>query len=133
VNYHRKHGEAAQRFAERRRREDEAPRLITEIPELRSLRLDVDEHTKDGIVSSEPAHIRRVVVEHAPALFILPCGDGRCKDGGHDITRTVLQALRSHQTRFEGEDACGGSQGSGQCGRVLHYIGTASFDGGEGT
>jgi hypothetical protein len=127
VNNHRKHGEAAQLFAERRRREDEAPRLIAEIPNLRSLRLDVDEHNRDGIVSTEPAHIRRIVVDSAPALFFLPCGDARCKDGGHDITRSVMQALRAGETRFEGEDECGGSQGSGQCGRILRYVGSATF------
>jgi len=127
VNNHRKHGEAAQRFAERRRREDEAPRLIAEFPLLRTLRLDVDEHHREGVVSTEPAHIRRIVVEHAPALFFLPCGDTRCKDGGHDITRPVMDALRAGETRFEGEDECTGSQGSGQCGRILHYVGTATF------
>ncbi len=127
MNNHRKHGEAAQRFAERRRREDEAPRLSAELPQLRTLRLDLDEHTRDGIVSTEPAHIRRIVVEYAPALFFLPCGDARCKDGGHDITRVVMDALRAGHTRFEGDDECSGSQGSGQCGRILHYIGTATF------
>jgi hypothetical protein len=128
MNNHRKHGEAAQRFAERRKREDEAPRLSAELPQLRALRLDVDEHMRDGVVSTEPAHIRRIVVESAPALFFLPCGDARCKDGGHDITHPVMEALRSGETRFEGEDECSGSQGSGQCGRILRYVGIASFE-----
>jgi len=127
VNPHRRQGEAAQRFAERRRREDEAPRLLQEVPRLRSLRLDIDEHTREGVVSSEPAHIRRIVVEHAPALFFLPCGDTRCRDGGHDVTRAVMAALRDGKTQFEGEDACSGTQGSGHCGRILHYIGMATF------
>jgi hypothetical protein len=127
VNNHRRHGEAAQRFAERRRREDEAPRLSAEVPRLRSLRLELDEHTRDGVVSTEPAHIRRVVVENAPALFYMPCGDARCKDGGHDITRNVMDALRAGDTRVEGEDACSGSQGSGQCGRILRYVGIATY------
>ena len=119
--------EASERFAERRKREDEAPRLITIVPQLKSLRLDLDERHKDGVVSTEPAHIRRVVVEHAPALFFMPCGDSRCREGGHDITRPVLDALRAGDTRFEGEDECHGSQGSGYCGRVLHFVGTAEF------
>jgi len=123
----RRHGEAAQRFEERRRREDEAPRLQAELPRLRTLKLEVEERTGDGVVSAEPAHIRRVVVESAPALFVLSCGDARCKDGGHDITQTVMAALRAGMARFEGEDECTGSQGSGYCARVLRYVGVATY------
>ena len=60
-------GEAAERFAERRRREEEAPRLATEIPALESLRLNVEERRAPGGSMSEAAHVRRIVVERAPA------------------------------------------------------------------
>ena len=39
MNTHRKNGEAAARFAERRRQEDEAPRLSTEAPTLDTLKM----------------------------------------------------------------------------------------------
>lgn len=122
----RKHGEAAQRYAERKRREDEAPRLIAEVPTLRSLKLEIEERSGGNAVA-EPTHIRRIVVEHAPALFFLPCGDPRCRDGGHEVTHAVMRSLNSKETRFEGEDVCMGSQGSGQCSRVLHYVAHAEY------
>src|SRR5579859_4730332 len=101
----RKYGEAAQRFAERRQREDSAPRLAAEIPDLLTLELEIEERVAGNRVA-EPSHIRRVVVESAPALFVLRCGDPRCKDGGHEVTDAVLRRLRSRETRFEGSDEC---------------------------
>jgi hypothetical protein len=67
------------------------------------------------------------VVENAPALFILPCGDTSCKDGGHDVTSMVLRSLRAGETRFEGEDVCNGMVGSAPCSRVLRYVATATY------
>jgi hypothetical protein len=124
--YNRRHSEAAQRFAERRKREDEAPRLSAEVPRLQSLRLEIEERNEAGPVA-EPTHVRRVVVANAPAMFLLPCGDARCKDGGHDITHAVVRHLRAGEPRFEGQDACAGSLGSGQCSRVLHFVGIATY------
>lgn len=51
--------EAAQRAAERRRRENEAPRLQELVPELETLRFEIEEH-RAGIVLPESTHIRRV-------------------------------------------------------------------------
>ena len=127
MNNNRRHSEASERFAERRRREDEATRLAVEVPRLATLKLEVQERNEGGVVGVEPAYVRRIVIERAPALFFLACGDSRCKDGGHDITRSVMQALRSGQTRFEGNDECNGSQGSSQCHRILHYVGVATY------
>jgi hypothetical protein len=118
--------EGAQRFAERRRREDEAPRLIAEVPRLQSLTLEIGERSQAGPVG-ESTHVRRVVVQHAPALFFLPCGDPRCKDGGHDVTDVVMKALRAGETRVEGEDSCAGSVGTAPCSRLLHFTGTATY------
>jgi hypothetical protein len=124
--YNRRQSEASLRYAERKRREDDAPRLAAEVPAVKELRLEIEERSGGSLVA-EPVHVRRIVVEHAPALFILPCGDSRCKDGGHDITHAVLRALRAKETRFEGQDLCSGSQGSGQCTRVLHYVALATY------
>jgi hypothetical protein len=117
--------EAAQRFAERRRREDEAPRLRERVPSLASLRLEIEE--KRGSNSAgDPKHVRVVVVESAPALFFIPCGDHACRDGGHDVTSAVLRGLQSGLERFELEDPCAGSVGTAECGRVVHILVTAT-------
>lgn len=118
--------EAAQRAAERRVREDSAPRIHAVLPKLTSLRLEIDERTSaSGVAAS--SHIRRIPVESAPAMFLLSCGDSSCRDGGHDITEPVMRALRGGETRFEGEDSCRGTLGSGYCTRTLHYVGVATF------
>ena len=122
----RRHSEAAQRFAERRKREDEAPRLKTVVPNLESLKLDIEEHRAGGAVG-DAGHIRRVVVEHAPALFVLPCGDTSCKEGGHDVTQAILRSLENGEEKFEGEDSCSGQVGTATCGRVLRYNATATY------
>lgn len=121
----RKHNVAAARFQDRRKREDEAPRLTAEAPDVTSLKLTMEERSAD--VALEPAHIRRVIVERAPALFLIPCGDARCTDGGHDITRAIMRALRNHETTFEDSDACSGSTGTSPCTRVLHVSGVAEY------
>lgn len=118
--------EAAVRAAERRRREDEAQRLSDRVPELASLRLEIDER-RPGLASPDVSHVKRVVVESAPALFDIACCDRSCKDGGHDVTRMVLAELERGAERFEGEDVCHGSIGGATCGRVLHYVGVASY------
>src|SRR5689334_13742570 len=81
--------EGMQRQIERREREDRAPRLRDELPTLTSLRLDIEER-RNG-VEVDPPHVRRIVVASAPALFELTCGDPHCGDGGHDVTRVILQ------------------------------------------
>jgi hypothetical protein len=77
----RRNNEASERHAERRRREDEAPRLTATVPNLTSLKLQVREYKSD-ITVAEAGHIRHVVVANAPLLFVLPCRDPACKDGG---------------------------------------------------
>src|SRR6266849_2479094 len=76
----RRNSVAAQRFAERRRREEDAPRLCDQVPNLVSLKLEIEE--RSGVTGVK--HIRRVVVDRAPALFLVPCGDSKCADGEHD-------------------------------------------------
>jgi hypothetical protein len=67
------------------------------------------------------------VIDRAPALFLLPCGEPRCSDGEHDLTSSVLHALRSRETRFHGEDVCTGSVGPSPCSRVLRYEALAAY------
>lgn len=121
----RRYSEAAQRFAERRKREDEAPRLTAEVPQLQSLALEIKERTESNPVA-ELAHVRRVVIQYAPALFVVQCGDIRCR-GNHNVTYTIMRALRAGETRFEGQDVCVGCIGTEQCSRVLRFVGIATY------
>lgn len=125
MGFHRT-SEAAQRSAERRRREDEAPRLKKEVPSLTKLDLQISD--SKGIADPSSTHVRRVVVDIAPALFEIPCADPSCKDGGHEITHAVMLGLRSHRTTFDGEDVCHGTVGTSNCGRILRYVATAAFE-----
>jgi hypothetical protein len=93
---------------------------------LESLRLEIDERRGMGALSGG-MHIRRVVVENAPALFFMPCSDRDCRDGGHDLTREIMGALSRGQPRFEGEDACEGQLGSARCGTVLRFVAVATY------
>jgi hypothetical protein len=122
----RRSREASERFAERRRLEDEADRLSAAVADLRSLRLEVEEG-RGGAIASETKHVRLVVVARAPALFLFPCGDPACSDGGHDLTTPILSELRRHAESFVLDDTCPGNVGSGTCGRILHVAATASY------
>jgi len=121
-----KQSAAAQRAADRRERENSAPRLSREVPELRSLRFEIEEKSAASSVS-QPKYIRRIVVANAPALFLIPCGDPNCADGGHDVTFAVMQALHAHRTGFAGADDCVGSLGTAACSRVLHFDAVAEY------
>lgn len=118
--------EAAKRTAERRQREAEAPRLAATIPALEELRIEVLERSS-SISRPEHTHVRHIVVPVAPALFVLPCHDTQCKDGGHDLTAEILAALRGQKVRFGGEDVCSGVVGSAGCSRVLGYAAVATY------
>jgi hypothetical protein len=118
--------DGAQRFQERRQRENEAPRLKATVPNLSSLRLTIEER-RGSTALPESKHVKIVQVEHAPALFALTCGDSSCKDGGHDITHAVLRHLQSGATDFDVEDECSGSIGTAHCGRIMHVHGAAVY------
>ena len=122
----RRHTEAALRATERRKREDDAPRLKEEVPHLEKLKLEIEEHRGDGAISGT-RYTRHIVVDHAPALFEIPCGESDCEDGGHDLTPEIMRALRSSSREFSGDDACNGRLGSGYCRRVLVYQAIAEY------
>jgi hypothetical protein len=118
--------EGAARFAERRQRENEAQRLREAIPNLATLRLDVEER-RGSVQVAESKHVRHVVVDIAPALFVLVCGDSSCKDGGHELTNAIMRNLQNGQTSFEVEDECLGSVGTATCHRIIHITATATY------
>lgn len=110
----------------RNKREQAAGKLLHKVPDLTSLSLEIREiGSSNG--KSETQYIRRVVLEHAHALFEMPCSYSSCTDGGYDATREILDALASRAPRFEGEHPCRGSCGSSACTRVLRYVGTATY------
>ncbi len=115
--------EAAQRAAERRRRENEAPRLVARVPTLSSLKLEIDERRGGEAVT----HVRRVVVETAPALFAMSCVQKGCVGGGHDLTREILTSLTRGEQRFQGTSICDGQLGPTNCGSQLGYVGHAIY------
>lgn len=125
---HRRDFAATARVAERLQREHDAPRLATEVPRLERLELALEER-RDGVTLGESRHVRRIVVERAPALFEFPCSDKACAGGGHDMTYEVMRVLRANLQRVDFEDACGGTVGSAQCSRVLRCVGIASYRG----
>jgi hypothetical protein len=112
--------------AERREREAAAPRLATEIPGLAALDIHFEEES--SYAAPLVSYVRRVVVGIAPAHFEVTCGDSACKDGGHDLTSSILLALRSRKIEFSGDDACHGSVKVSACRRVLRYKATARYE-----
>lgn len=118
---------AALLAAERRTREDEAPRLHDEVPRLRELSLQIDEY-RNACSLQAARHTRRVVVATAPALFLLPCHEDRCEEGGYDFTYEIMRGLRSSLVEFSGEGTCPGRVGHDACGRVLRFTAHATYD-----
>jgi len=121
----RRDNAAAQRSQERRTREDAAPRLALEVPNVASLDLVIAERASD--IGAETVYTRRVVIAQAPALFEIPCGDPSCEGGGHDLTMAVMRALRAGQPTFTGEDPCRGSVRTSSCTRVVRYSGDVTY------
>jgi hypothetical protein len=121
----RRQSAGAQRSEERRLREDEAPRLSIQVPDLLSLSLAIQDRSDSSV--AQPKHVRHVVVARAPALFLIGCSDPNCRDGGHDVTDPVMRALARHETAFQGEDKCYGALGPSPCMRVLHYDAVANY------
>ena len=122
----RRNREAAERYAERRRQEDEAPRLREVVPRLSSLRVDFEE-TRVGATATGVTHTRRVVVERAPALFLVACGDKSCRDGGHDVTSELLRGLREERSEIRGDNKCRGQCGNVDCARLLLFTAAAEY------
>jgi hypothetical protein len=116
----------AGRFRERREREDAAPRLQSQVARLATLSIEIDDHlgTTEMAVTR---YVRHVVVQRAPALFQIPCSEAGCEDGGHDVTREVMHALRAGEAVFSGEDVCFGWRGNDRCDRVMHFVGRATY------
>ena len=117
---------------DRWKREDEAPRLKEKMPTLTSLRLELEEFSEDHSVVGT-RRVRLIVIDHAAALFEIPCSDPKCEDGGHEVTREVMTALAKQPARFEFESSCHGFLAGHPCGRRLKIIGQAEYTKNEPT
>lgn len=110
---------------ERRRLEDASPRLLSLVPRLVAVRLELTESRSEGNFTS--SHVKCIAVEHAPSVFMIACGEFRCKHGSFDLTGPILSALRRGETRIEASDRCLGDVGMGRCDRVLHCVAVAEY------
>jgi len=115
------------RRSERWQREDDAPRLKATVPELKSLKFEIDELLESRAIPGMK-RVRHIMVDQAAALFEIPCSDTKCEEGGHDVTEQVLGALRAGEKEFEGTDACHGQASEGPCKRVLAFKGMAEYE-----
>ena len=122
----RRRTDASERYLERRRREDEAPRLIDVVPDLRSCKLEIEER-RVGASTVDVKHTRHIVVGRAPALFVIACGDPACRDGGYDITYELLRGLKTGAKEVHVHDACHGQTGTANCGRELDCTAFADY------
>ena len=112
---------------ERWKREDEATRLSAEAPALVRLRLELSE-SSNGHKVLDSNRMVHIVVPRAAALFEVPCSDARCKDGGYDLTRDVMQNVRQRRMSFVSQTHCNGYLGASPCTRVLTFVVHAEFD-----
>ena len=118
--------EAEERIAERRRRENAAPRLRMAVSQIGSLSLEIEEYMGESD-TPRVRYTRHIVVERAPAIFFIGCTEVDCSDGGHDVTVSIMAKLRSSSTDFTGEDRCYGNRFGKTCGARLKYRGHASY------
>jgi len=125
---YRRNNEAADRARERRQKEDAAPRLLAEVPSLRTMRLSVS-FRRGETVATDSSYVRVVVVTSAAALFEIPCADTYCQTGGHPATQHILAGLKAKKSRFEGEVPCRGTIGTSgtTCASVLIYQVEATY------
>ncbi len=125
--FHR-NSEAAERMKRRQAAEDSAPRLSDSIPSLQTLRLNL-RYRRGDIRADEATHLKIVVVPRAPSLFLIACADKECRDGGHDVTRMMMDGLHQKRATITGEDPCNGTLGSAQspCTCVLIFEANATY------
>jgi hypothetical protein len=111
---------------DRWKRENDAPRLETEVPNLQALRMNLEEYSGGHSIAGTN-RIQHVVVQRASARFEIPCGDSKCEEGGHDLTHEFLSHLRSKRPDFEGSSVCSGRVVDRPCERMLKYSAQAKY------
>jgi hypothetical protein len=112
--------------SDRWKRENDAPRLESEVQHLETLRMNLEEYSGGHSVAGTN-RIQHVVVARASARFEIPCGDSKCEEGGHDVTPEILSHLRAKRPEFEGSSVCNGHVGDRPCERQLKYSARATY------
>jgi hypothetical protein len=120
-----RNSEAAVRFEERRQRDKTAQRLSARVPALATLRLQINEN--QGVIAAGPKYARIFTVETSPAIFVFACANPSCRDGGHDLTNSVIRGLSDGKTEFTLDQGCEGNVGTANCERSLHIEVTATY------
>lgn len=100
--------------------------LLTQVPRLIGLNIEIRQHRQDSWADGS-VYMWRFALPHAPALFEIPCSYDRCEGGLYDITREVISALSASRPTFEGDRTCDGQCGPGPCPRQLHYSAVATY------
>lgn len=93
------------------------------VPQLAGLMIEVHEYSQ--IASTK--YKKRFNMPSAPSLFELRCNDERCTNGGYDITRSVVRALRAGETLSNGVGQCEGNTGTSSCGRRITFAIFANY------
>lgn len=122
--YRRDQLESATRRKARHERDDASPRLLARVPRLQSLYFEI-EASERGATVRAARHVKRFVVDHAPALFVIHCTDPECADGEHDLTERILKQLAAGKEKFGTEDPCKGR--SGACTRIVRVTAVATY------
>lgn len=123
--YRRGH-QPPQARTERWGRDDDAPRLSAEVPQLSELKINVEEWRGEQPVSGT-RYTKRILVATAPARFEVPCGEPKCQDGGHDITMDLMRGLRNRATNIECRSECRGAVGDRSCERAVRFVAFATY------
>ena len=111
---------------DRWKRENDAPRLNAEVPNLEALRMNLEEFSGGHRIVGT-SRIQHVVIAQASSRFEIPCGDSKCEEGGHDLTREALGHLRAAHEAFGGSSVCSGRVGERACDRMLEYSFQAKY------
>lgn len=111
---------------DRWKRENDAPRLNVEVPNLEALRMNLEEFSGGHRIVGT-SRIQHVVVAQASSRFEIPCGDSKCEEGGHDLTNEALGHLRAAHEAFGGSSVCSGRVGERACDRMLEYSCQAKY------
>src|SRR5690606_36091932 len=111
---------------ERWQREDDAHRLLTEVPHLRTLKLNIEERRATNFVPGT-RYTQHIIVARAAARFEVPCSEPKCQEGGHDITDEMLRGLQSREAHITGTSTCNGTVGDNPCGRVMEFVAEATY------
>jgi hypothetical protein len=85
----------------------ESPSLAARFPKLKTLRVDLEFFTPDGVTRS--SQIKYIVnLAHAKSVFRFDCMNKECVRGDYDLTDVLAKAIAGRRTTATGEMRCHG-------------------------